>query len=178
MIKSDSECQAAFPADSNTAGGFHLLFDIFCLVIIVYSEMHCLIIPDTRVLMQKQEKTWHVPLASDLSLNSRWKKRLELLPIAIQSIASKDELLRTEKHPKSKDSSDLSTQLAEWFLHLLHEMNSRKLNFPKERECTANIDGCSALHIRTIHDCLSAFKGAEKYEEASMWARLLSTHCM
>ena len=54
--------------NSNTAGGFHLLFDIFCLSIIVYSEVYGIIIPEEETLLdcQRDKDEWYTPLAYDM----------------------------------------------------------------------------------------------------------------
>ena len=163
--------EAATDSNSNTAGGFHLLFDIFSLSIIIYSEVYGIIAPERCFPTETDGKDgWYVSLANDMSLNSRWTKRLDLLPLAIQSIVCNEECISNDKKEASKNMQNLASQLSEWFLQLLHAINGNKSG--------AEVYGLSNEHVKTMMKCLSAFKGAEQYKEASMWGRLLTAYCL
>ena len=168
-----------FDANSNTAGGFHLLFDIFCLSIIIYAEVYGIIVPEKISEHRKHDTDiWQISLAYDISLNSRWKRRMELLPMAIQSIVYKEELIWKENKVTTKNVQNLATQLAEWFLQLLYEINGNTRMSSTGQRKSSDVLGISDQHIKTIKSCLSAFKGAEQYQEASMWGRLISAYCL
>ena len=163
--------------NSNTAGGFHLLFDIFCLAIIIYSETYGLIIPEPEAFSEckPDKQKWHKPLAYDLSLNSRWKQRIELLCMSLHSMVSSEE--NNDKKSNGKDVQEISTQLSEWFLQLLHAMNGGKRSLRLEHDDKLPT-GFPKEHFEAIIECLSAFKGANQYKEASMWGRLIAAYCL
>ena len=163
--------------NSNTAGGFHLLFDIFCLSIIIYSEVYGIIIPDREVFSEDKTSAneWNIPLSYDLSLNSRWEQRLELLRMAIQSIVSREE--QSDKKPTDEKVQEIATQLSEWFLQLLHAMKGEKRNIAINHDNELS-SGFPKEHFEAIIRCLSAFKGANEYKEASMWGRLITAYCL
>ena len=166
-----STSDSATNPNSNTAGGFHLMFDIFSLSIIIYSEVFGIVAPEKCDMPGNDCKdSWYISLSNDMSLNSRWLERLELLPMAIQSIVCSESGVSEEKKEISKSMQSLATQLAEWFLQLLHAINENKAG--------AEFYGLSNDHVNTMMKCLSAFKGADQYKEASMWGRLLTAHCL
>jgi len=71
---------------------------------------------------------------------------------------------------------EIATQLSEWFLQLLHAMKGEKRNtkdHDKERP-----SGFPKEHFEEITRCLSAFKEANEYKEASMWGRLITAYCL
>ena len=169
-----------FDAASNTAGGFHLLFDVFCLVIIIYAEINGLIVPEGNYTHETNhdKATWSLSFPNDLSLNSRWEHRINLLPVALQSLIATNESKSANKKSGWKNFQHLSTQLAEWFLQLLHSIDYVRSSFGENRKQLACSYGLSQQHIAIMQRCLSVFKGAEQYNEASMWARLLTTYCL
>ena len=172
--------EVAFDAGSNTAGGFHLLFDVFCLVIIIYGEINGIIVSEANMAQETMQDRarWCLSMPNDISLNSRWTNRLELLPMALQSIISNDKSMPTDNKLVQKNMQGLATQLAEWLLQLLHAMNDGKASFGEDSKMGTSAFGLSAQHITVMFNCLSAFKNAEQYQEASMWGRLLTTYCL
>ena len=77
----------------------------------------------------------------------------------------------TGNKPVSKGLKVLETQLAEWIIQVLQVVHGDYKN-------DASLPGVSVRHINVMLGCLSAFKDAEQYNEASMWGRLLTTCCL
>ena len=114
-------------ADSNTAGGFHLLFDILTLAVILSSDIDAALPSFVDNFLQ----------------TSAWRERLKLLPSATHALVSR--------------YNEFGTQFAEWMTLIL---NDASFNVSK-------------VHKSAIKKSLSGFKEAGKYDEGSVWGKLV-----
>ena len=132
---------------------------------------------NTQVLLRQEDNKQFVH-AHMLGHYCYWRDRLDMLPLAVQSLLSTTNDIQdanVKSDPVWTGSQGIETQLAECMIQLLHALNPRKADIDKDVNFQPIVNGVTKQHIKALYACLSTFKSAEQYNEASMWGRLLTT---
>merc|ERR1719376_822129 len=141
-------------ADSNTAGGFHLLFDVFCLAVTLMAEVDTLLVVDHQ-----------------LTSVSAWRARLHLLPVSVQKLVARDAVLGTQLAEWMSLILNADDVINRKKSSCSDVMNIKKSSCSDVTSRKKSV--ISQVHQSAMRKTLSSFMLAHKYDEGNVWGKLV-----